>query len=376
MSMRLLVECARARPDDAAIRRAAAAVDDWNQLLEQADRHGMAPLLCWYLERCPDVVPAAVLGCLRDRLHAGAAYSLKLAAELVRLVALFDRAGIEVVPFKGPAIAWSLYDSPALRQMTDLDLLVRPAEAPRAVDLLVASGCRPAYSADLRFFRPGRELPLSSPAGVAIDLHWALAPSQFCHALDLDRFRSRLVTVSIAGGPIRTLAPEDLLIFLCVHGAKHYWCSLNWLCDLTRLIDRTALDWDALMAYSRARRATRIVSAGLLLAADVLGAAVPPAILAGARACPRTSRIASRAQLWLRDHPAPQVPKSLEFRFQLSLLERPSDKLRLCWGTLAPCPADLESLALPRPLFPVYYALRPLRLMAKYSGLAARRIFS
>jgi len=29
MSMRLLIECARARPDDGAIRRAAAAVDDW-----------------------------------------------------------------------------------------------------------------------------------------------------------------------------------------------------------------------------------------------------------------------------------------------------------------------------------------------------------
>jgi hypothetical protein len=65
-----------------------------------------------------------------------------------------------------------------------------------------------------------------------------------------------------------------------------------------------------------------------------------------------------------------------EFRFQLSLLERRSDKLRIYWSRVAPTPADFDSLALPRPLFPVYYALRPLRLMAKYSGLAARRLFS
>jgi len=175
---------------------------------------------------------------------------------------------------------------------------------------------------------------------------------------------------------MRSLAPEDLLVFLCIHGAKHFWCSLHWLCDLARLIDRSALDWDAVMEYSRARRVSRTVSAGLLLAADVLGAGVPPSILAGARACPRTSRIARRAELWLRGRPVPQGPRAFEFRFQLSLVERPSDKLRLCWGPIEPAPSDFESLSLPRPLFPVYYAFRPLRLMAKYSGLAVRRLFS
>jgi hypothetical protein len=83
-----------------------------------------------------------------------------------------------------------------------------------------------------------------------------------------------------------------------------------------------------------------------------------------------------RAQLWVGGRPVPRGPRALEFRFQLSLVERPSDKVRLCWGILAPTPAELESLSLPRPLFPVYYAFRPLRLMAKYSRLAARRLFS
>jgi hypothetical protein len=375
--MNLLLECARPRSDAASIRQAAAAVADWDATIELSMRHGIAPIVYWRVSQaCPEIVPPAALERLLTCFHRNAGHSLKLTGELLKLVALFERAGIQVVPFKGPAIAWSLYDSPALREMSDLDLLVRPADARRAVDLLVASGCQPEYSTDFRFFRSGRELPLTSSAGVALDLHWALAPSWFCHALDLDRFWSRLVTVSIAGRPIRNLAPEDLLVFLCVHGAKHFWSSLHWLCDLAHLIDRTPLDWDSLMAYSRARRISRTVSAGLLLAADVLGAAVPPAILAGARACPHTSRIASRAQLWLHGRPVPRDFRSLEFQFQLSLLERPSDKLRFYWGVIEPCPADLESLTLPRPLFPVYYAFRPLRLVAKYSSLAARRLFS
>jgi hypothetical protein len=375
--MNLLLECARPRSDAASIRQAAAAVADWDATIELSMRHGIAPIVYWRVSQaCPEIVPPAALERLLTCFHRNAGHSLKLTGELLKLVALLERAGIQVVPFKGPAIAWSLYDSPALREMSDLDLLVRPADARRAVDLLVASGCQPEYSTDFRFLRSARELHLISPSGVNLDLHWDMAPPWFRNALDLEGFWSRLVTVSVAGRSIRTLATEDLLVFLCVHGSKHFWCSLHWLCDLARLIDKAPLDWDALMAYSRARRISCTVSAGVLLAADVLGAAVPPATLAGARACPRTSRIASRAQLWLNGRPVPPVTMPSEFRFQLSLLERPSDKLRLCWSLFAPAPTDVESLTLPRPLFPVYYASRPLRLIAKYSGLAVRRLFS
>jgi hypothetical protein len=65
-----------------------------------------------------------------------------------------------------------------------------------------------------------------------------------------------------------------------------------------------------------------------------------------------------------------------ELGVQLALIERMRDKLGYCLGRFNPTVGDYESCRLPRPLFPVYYALRPLRLMAKYSGLAARRIFS
>ena len=378
MSMRLLIECARARPDDGAIRRGAAAVDDWDRLLEQADHHGMGPLLCWRLERCPDVVPAAIFGRLRDRLHAGAACSLKLAAELGRLVALFDRAGIEVAPFKGPAIAWSLYESPALRQMSDLDLLVRPCDRARVLDLLVLAGYRlPQSPIDFRFFQPYRQMELvSGSTGMAVDLHWSLSPPHFCEEPDLDGVWKRLMPVEVAGRAVQTLGNEDLLTFLCIHGAKHVWCSLRWLADVACLIDRSAIDWDGLIARARARRVLRMVFAGLLLAADLLDASVPAGVVAEARALPAAARIAARAQRRaVADMPAGTTMRE-ELGVQLALIERMRDKLGYCLGRFNPTVGDYESCRLPRPLFPVYYALHPLRLMAKYSGLAARRIFS
>jgi hypothetical protein len=352
--MQLLIESARAHPDGGALRVAAASTADWDRLLGECLRHSMAPMVYWRCRHtCPDAVPPAVLDRLRASYYANARRNLAFADELLGLAALFGRAGIDAVPFKGPAIAWPLYESPALREMNDLDLLVHPHDLPRAIQLLVSAGYRGQHSLDPRFSRSGRELALTSPAGLAVDLHWSLAPSYFCHALDLDRFWSRLVPVSIAGHAFHTLAPGDLLIFLCVHGAKH-----------------------SLAAYVHARRISRTVYAGLLLAADILGAAVPAAILGRARACPQACTVAARSQLWLHGRPVPHGPSGPEFRFRLSLLERPPDKLRLCWSLLAPQVTDGESLPLPEVLFPVYYGLRPLRLTVKYAALAARGVWA
>jgi hypothetical protein len=371
----LLLLCARAQPDAGAVSRLASNGTDWDSLLGEADRHSLAPLLAWTLKHaCPGAVPPAVVHHLERRLRANADRNLALAGELLGILKLFHGAAIPVVPFKGPAVAWSIYESPALREMRDLDLLVRPADAARAAGLLVEYGYRPACGTDRRFFRSGRELPLTSPAGVAIDLHWALAPSYFCHALDMDGIWTRLAAVRVAGRAVPSLGNEDLLIFLCIHGAKHEWCSLHWLSDLARLIDRCAIDWDALMARVCARRTSRTVFAGLLLAVDVLGAGVPAAIVARLRSQSAAAALAEGVRQRLLADLAPRETMRERTQFQCGLLERPTDILRFCWSLVAPTAADRECLTLPSPLFPLYYAFRPLRLIAKYSALAGSRI--
>ncbi len=378
MSMRLLIECARARPDAASVRQAAAAVADWDQLLGQAAGHGMAPLLYGHLSQaCLDIVPPPILDRLHERADAVARTNLRLTAELVRLASLFDRAGIQVVTFKGPALVWSLYESPAQREMSDLDLLVRPSDTLRAIDLLVSAGYQEPYRFDLRFSQSGHELPLvSAPTGVAVDLHWSLAPPGFCRGLDMEGVWTRLTPVQVAGRAVRTLGNEDLLIFLCVHGAKHAWCSLHWLADLARLIDRGGIDWDGLIGRVRARRISRMVFASVLLAVDLLGATVPAGPVAQLRAHSAASGITARVQQrLLADLPLMATMRE-QFVFQFGLLERAADKLRYCWSYLEPSPTDRESLPLPAFLFPLYYAFRPLRGIAKYTALAARRVWT
>ncbi len=68
------------------------------------------------------------------------ALNILLTHELQKLLALFADNDVRAVPYKGPALALQLYGNVALRQFSDLDILVHPRDVLRARDLLLAEG--------------------------------------------------------------------------------------------------------------------------------------------------------------------------------------------------------------------------------------------
>jgi len=355
----LLLHCARARPDLETLRGLAAEEVDWTALVQQSVLHGLGPIVYWYLNQaCPDTVPEG----LHSQFRQNARRNLLATAELLRLLEIFEAASIPLVPFKGPALAWSLYEDPALREMSDLDVLVRPRDVDRAIGLLRSHGYRPWFSCvDRRFFAGSQEMPLVREDGsVAVDLHWGLLPRYF--PLDASVFFERLAPVPIAGRQVPTFCPEDLLLFLCVHNSKHGWTLLASLCDIARLIDRCAVNWDDVLARARASHVSRCLSLSQTLARDLLGAATPEL---------RRETLAASAREQLMNGSG-----DVSARSHLALLERLTDKVRFWQDILRPKLADFESLHIPASLFPVYYVARPLRLAAKYGLLAARRLLT
>ena len=105
----LLIECARAHPDPGELRRLSGLCSDWDDLVESALQRKVAPVVFWALNRaCPDVVPPEALAALRNPFRQNVKRNLLFAKELFRLLDLFGLAGIQAIPFKGPALAWTL----------------------------------------------------------------------------------------------------------------------------------------------------------------------------------------------------------------------------------------------------------------------------
>ena len=102
----LILECARTRPDPGELRRLSGLCSDWDGLIEFALKQGVAPLVFWALKRaCPDAVPPEAIAALRNHFRQNTKRNLHFARELLRLLDLFSLAGIQAIPFKGPALA-------------------------------------------------------------------------------------------------------------------------------------------------------------------------------------------------------------------------------------------------------------------------------
>ena len=277
----LLLCCARTTMDaDSAVRIRSLLRDDidWSALLDMALRHGVMPLLYRSLSStCPDAVPKFFLEQLRDSFYANAAHNTLFARELLSLLRLLETHGIPALPFKGPALAASVYGNPALRQFGDLDILVREHDAERARDFLLSKGYKcltqlsPAKSAAFHRARKVYEL-VSHDGKILVELHWAITSWTFFFPLKLEHLWERLETGSLEDTALRTLAPEDLLLILCVHGAKHYWSKLGWICDVAELLRaHPGLKWTTLLLQAKQLGGRRILLSGFVPGVCAIG---------------------------------------------------------------------------------------------------------
>ena len=108
----LLLCCARTSIHSRALERLRTLVCqdlDWQGLIRLAGSHGVLPLLYRSLSRnASDAVPKVILDQLRETSRSNLQHSLRLTAELLRLLDFFADHGINAIPFKGPVLAASL----------------------------------------------------------------------------------------------------------------------------------------------------------------------------------------------------------------------------------------------------------------------------
>lgn len=354
------------------------AAPDWELFLKLAAFHRVAPLLerALRLGRLPEL-PAPVHAGLENLVRANSTRGLLLTAELARLLKGWGVLGIQALPFKGPSLALQLYNDPTLRHYDDLDVFVRQADFPAARAHLVSLGYQPQPPEPGEDFHETFKLP-HPDRPLEVELHWSLLPENRTQRLAPETFWARCATVTVGGASALALAPEDLLLFLCLHGSKHGWNRLLWLCDVTQLLrHHPQLDWDSLLSRARQAQGWRMLLLGLFLARELLNAPLSPEIEQSLRREPAVARLAEPIKHRHYHGPVDTFVKPWQvgnFNAQLedSSLGRFTDWLR---RLVTPTVNDLNSVQLPRALYPVYYLIRPFRLLGKSGSMAARQVF-
>jgi Uncharacterised nucleotidyltransferase len=354
---------------------------DWDYLLRLAAKHLMTPLLYWHLRTLsPQYVPTNVSQQLRHYFQSNSLRNLSMMGELLKLLRAFEERGITAVPYKGPVLAACIYGNLALREFIDIDILVRKQDIIRVRMLLTSLGYRQEVllnqSQEAAFLRSQQEYVFSRNGGSIIEIHWAVTPRNYSFPLDPEDLWERLQEVRLGGDIVPTLSPEDLLLFLCVHGSKHFWHRLAWIGDVAELIRaQKGMDWERLVGRAESLGSRRMLLLGLFLANDLLAARLPETILQMVRADLKVEALARQVQGWLFeevDSPPGilargQIDGSRFHPFRIRMRERWRDKVRYCaYTALVPSVEDWQYLPLPKPLYPLYYVVRPFRLVGSY----------
>ena len=200
-----------------------------------------------------------------------------------------------------------------------------------------------------------------------VELHRDVASKDFADVTLDESAWARTSSVRILNGTVATLSAEDLLLALCVHGTKHLWERLAWVCDVAALVNSHAsLDWDALFERASAARVERMLLLGLTLAHALAGAEFPEEVRRKVESNEAAARLASEAAARMFEG-AEYVPASFlrSVGFNLRARSRARERLRYFRFILTPTDGDLTALALPARLSFVYYLLRPFRLLLK-----------
>ena len=301
------------------------------RILAVADREGVIALLHERLREpaFAGIVPAD----FRDQLAVAA--RVKTVQSLVRerrcrvVLTALRAAQLPTLLLKGSALAYWAYPSAAMRECSDIDLLLRSREdTDRAMGLLAMLGYTPreeALPGDLVTFEHCCMPPPGNLAEPEIDLHWRLSGTPaFAFRFDWDELHSRAIALPALASDALGLAPVHAFIHACMHRMQNKSDgpadTLKWLFDLIVLARGFRdEDWNALLDLAVARGLAGTCMDGIEAASGRFGEIAPTSIL---------SALAAAARDEIMD-----VQRMHEWRYvqRMSFLAFPTLRMRLRW---------------------------------------------
>ena len=353
---------------------------DWQTLLTSAYYHNIAPLLYWNLNQLNwQGIPDRVRSQLSLAFQANLKHNFLVTSTLVKVYQYLQEHNIDTIPFKGSLLATRIYRNLALRRIRDVDLLVKKEDFLQVKKILIQRGYYPYDNLNeaqekLRLQTNYEDALVNSETGIKIDIHWGFNPPYFACNIPIDDIFKRARTIKIGSMECLDLAPEDLLLVLCLNGAKDGWFELQRVCDITEFLKvYSDLDWQEFWQRANLCNCSRIALLGLELVRMFFAVSLPEDLM----------------QEIAKDRMAKQLGKQIYERLsnntehEYSLLHRAycplqlqrglKNKLYYCLNLLLPInERDLELIILPRSLFPLYYLLRFIRLPLKYAWALIR----
>ncbi len=368
-----------------ALRDTASSVDwpsftasDWRALLTLAQVDGVLPLLYRRLDTRGELaqIPPDPRRVLQLGYYAAVAQTGLLYQQLQRLLAALC-AVTPVVVLKGAALGPALYPEPALRPLSDIDLLIPEGDLPAATAVLHSLGY-----AEVPELTPGinrlveyhTRFDGGPGSNVTVEIHWRLvagaadwrSPSQAWFWQQREPWQPASITGPTAstGSVPSTLTPTAHLIYLAAHLMLQHGgagARLIWLYDLHLLIGQHGdrIQWDLAIKQASTFRWTAALHDALVATQAYFDTTLPEGVLNRLQALADTV-----TSTFIRRKATTAPTPTMSEWFKIMALE-PRARVTFVLSLLWPSPAYIRWRYQPRPsrLWPLYYLFHWLRIL-------------
>lgn len=260
-------------------------VKDWKIFQEQIMQRGMGPLFYKKLDSLSnkDHIPPQIRESLKQNYFRTLSRSMLLYAHFKEIASRFEKEGLAFIPLKGVFLSDTLYKDIALRQFSDMDLLVHPEDGPKALLVLNDIGFRAAVDLQSELIKSFVEVIHYMPMirkDVSVEIHIKLHTRKAEYFVDPEKIWAKSVPEMFQGQKINRMHPYDMLIHLCVHLDKHFlYSTLQFTCynDVVNWTEhiQSELNWNDFIDRCKEFKAEEAVFRHLIIAREYYDLKLP-----------------------------------------------------------------------------------------------------
>ncbi len=248
---------------------------DWAAVCAVAYRCRIAPVMYQCLRAASVPVPAEVMSWFREQYHGTIARNSVLLNDLRDLLGWLSDAPVPSIVIKGPVLAH--FGVGVARVSSDLDVLIRPSDLPRADAVLRHHGytawLRPAHDYHRRYTRP------AASGTSLVEIHFDISDRLRHYQADIAGIWNRSTMAPISGLLMRIPDLTDQLLLTIMQLPHHHW-PIRLMVDLWQVVMRCGneINWQSLLDRAKHWNMSVLTRSALHVLEGIYGVRLPPTV--------------------------------------------------------------------------------------------------